>query len=223
MGLRAALLALGVAIAGALIGVFITRFLTVTPPVITATTTSQSIDGRPVVDITLTTVGAVGSGDHPNWVAYLNSDGNPDTFMHVPAGAVVHMTIDQQDGASGLRNEFFGLVRGTLNASMDVQCAPSTAKQFGKKFCGTGEPAIDPADAAHTFTIPDIGVSVPLLAVADDAPSNAQNVVSFDFVVPDHPTLLRWQCFVPCGAGTLYGNGGPMQTLGYMAGELQVG
>jgi len=82
---------------------------------------------------------------------------------------------------------------------------------------------LDAPLAAHTFTIPDLGVSVPLEGVADNAPANAQEVIEFDFVVPDKPGLFRWQCFVPCAAGTLYGNGGPMQTLGYMAGELQVG
>ncbi|MDR3663309.1 MAG: hypothetical protein P4L86_23480, partial [Mycobacterium sp.] len=32
----------------------------------------------------------------------------------------------------------------------------------------------------------------------------------------------RWQCFVPCGLGFLYGNGGPMSTLGYMGGFMKV-
>src|ERR1039457_6760360 len=31
-----------------------------------------------------------------------------------------------------------------------------------------------------------------------------------------------WQCFLPCGLGYLYGNGGPMQTVGYMDGFLKV-
>jgi hypothetical protein len=221
-----------VALAGVAIGFFITKFLTPTPPLITSSLSSTTIDGRPVVDVQLTTVGAVGFGPHPNWVAYLNGDGNPDTFIHVPAGAVVRMTIDQQDSATGLRNGYFGLVRGTLGADgttssppvMNVQCDPSTIKDptLGKQFCGNVS-AIDPDDAAHTFSIPDLGVSVPLLGVSDNAPSNAQNVVTFEFIAPSTPGEYRWQCFVPCGAGTLYGNGGPMQTLGYMAGELEVG
>ncbi len=36
------------------------------------------------------------------------------------------------------------------------------------------------------------------------------------------PGNYRWQCFVPCGLGFLYGNGGPMSTLGYMGGFMQV-
>jgi hypothetical protein len=209
MRLRIWILVGGVVVFGVLVGFFVTRFLNPTPPQISATTTSTTLQGRPVVDFNLTTVAAVGTagqggGEHPNWVGYL-----PTTFLKVPAGAVVHMTIDQQDGQTGLRNEYFGLVRGTINDQMTVD-----GKVMG---------ALNPALAAHTFTIPDLGVSVPLEGVADNAPANAQIVVQFDFVVPDTPGLFRWQCFVPCAAGTLYGNGGPMQTLGYMAGELQVG
>jgi hypothetical protein len=119
---------------------------------------------------------------------------------------VVHITIDQQDSASGLRNAYFSLVRGTINNEMTIN--------------GKVMQAIDPTTPAHTFTVPDLGVNVPLEGVTGNT---TQNVVEFSFVVPDQKGLFRWQCIVPCGAGTLYGNGGPMQTLGYMAGELQVG
>jgi hypothetical protein len=210
------ILVAGVVVAGVLVGFFVTRFLNPVPPQIAATTTSSTLQGRPVVSFNLTTVAAVGDagqghGEHPQWVGYL-----PTTYLKVPAGAVVHMTIEQQDGQTGLRNEYLGLVRGTINNQM-------TLSGDGHK---TPEvlSALDPSLAAHTFTIPDLGVSVPLEGVAsDDTAAVPQEVIQFDFVVPDKPGLFRWQCFVPCAAGTLYGNGGPMQTLGYMAGELQVG
>jgi hypothetical protein len=191
----------GVLVAAVAVGFFVTRFLNPTPEQITAASTSATIQGRPVVNFTLTTVGVIGFGPHPAWVSYL-----PTTYLKVPAGAVVHITIDQQDSASGLRNPYFSLVRGTVDNEMTVN--------------GKVLQAIDPTTPAHTFTVPDLGVSVPLEGVSGKV---TQNVVEFSFVVPDQKGLFRWQCFVPCGAGTLYGNGGPMQTLGYMAGELQVG
>ena len=202
------ILVAGVVVAGVLVGFFVTRFLNPVPPQIAATTTSTTLQGRPVVSFDLTTVAAVGTagqgnGEHPNWVGYL-----PTTYLKVPAGAVVHVTIDQQDGQTGLRNEYLGLVRGTINDQMTLN--------------GKVVSALDPSLAAHTFTIPDLGVSVPLEGVADNAPANAQQVIQFDFVVPDKPGLYRWQCFVPCAAGFIYGFGGPMQTIGYMDGFLNV-
>ena len=36
------------------------------------------------------------------------------------------------------------------------------------------------------------------------------------------PGHYRWQCFVPCAAGFPNGFGGPMQTVGWMDGYLNV-
>jgi hypothetical protein len=36
------------------------------------------------------------------------------------------------------------------------------------------------------------------------------------------PGHYRWQCFVPCAAGFYTGFGGPMQTVGWMDGYLNV-
>jgi hypothetical protein len=46
--------------------------------------------------------------------------------------------------------------------------------------------------------------------------------VKFSFTSPSHSGTFRWQCFVPCGGGFIDGNNGPMGTLGYMMGEMQV-
>ena len=51
--------------------------------------------------------------------------------------------------------------------------------------------------------------------------SNAHRTITFTFHT-DKPGEYRWQCFVPCAAGWLYGFGGPMQTVGYMDGYLIV-
>jgi hypothetical protein len=39
---------------------------------------------------------------------------------------------------------------------------------------------------------------------------------------PKATGTYRWQCFVPCGGGYLDGNAGPMSTLGWMMGEMDV-
>ena len=45
---------------------------------------------------------------------------------------------------------------------------------------------------------------------------------TFSFMTPDHAGVFRWQCLVPCGGGFIDGNSGPMATLGYMTGEMDV-
>src|SRR6202011_4722823 len=101
----------------------------------------------------------------------------------------------------------------------------------GDRMLLNGKPVqlLNPDDASHTFTIPDLGVSVPLPGVAmnpknpcSSAPcslAEAHNTITFTFRT-GAPGRYRWQCFVPCAASFLFGNGGPMQTIGYMSGVL---
>ncbi|MEO6797887.1 MAG: hypothetical protein ABI401_14420 [Candidatus Dormibacter sp.] len=170
-------------------------------------------------DVHLETVAAVNQAlewprpndPHPDWVAYL-----PTTILKVPANATINMTIDQEDGASGLRNPFWGEVQGTDGAKLHVTY-----------FDDKGNPqegdmtSIDPTQAAHTFAVPDLGVFVPLLGVNANAPAGSTNVITFSFKTHG-PGVYHWQCFVPCAAKTVFNNGGPMSTLGYMGGELIV-
>lgn len=200
MNRKAVLTVLAFLAAGVLIAEFGIQYIHKSPDF--GETAAASSDTGPVTDIHLTTVAAVGFGDHPNWVGYL-----PTTYFKVPPNATVRITISQQDGASGLRNEYLGLVRGTIGNTMTVN--------------GKTMKAIDPTLTAHSFSVPDLGVSVPLLGVADNAPAGATNTVVFSFKVPSSG-IFHWQCFVPCAAGTLYGLGGPMQTLGYMDGQIEV-
>ena len=58
-------------------------------------------------------------------------------------------------------------------------------------------------------------------SVAPCTLSQAHNTVVFSFRTGKRGTY-RWQCFVPCAAGFILGFGGPMQSLGYMDGLLQV-
>jgi hypothetical protein len=210
MNRRGALVILAFLAAGVLVGAFAANYIHSSPAAITAVPSGATSDGGPIVDFKLTTVGAIGglrpTDAHPNWVGYF-----PTTFLKVPPRATVRVTIDQQDSASGLRNEYEGLVRGTVGGAMTVN--------------GKTVQAIDPATAAHTFSVPDLGVNVPLLGLDPHNPKNTDNIIVFSFKIPDSCVhcIIHWQCFVPCGAGTLYGNGGPMQTLGYMDGQIEVG
>jgi hypothetical protein len=172
--------------------------------------------------LTLQTVGALGPRySQPDWVSYLAKDPKGgwihSTNLTVPANTLVRVTIYQYDSATGLRNPFFARVQGTTGATMRLD-----GKTLG---------AVAPASPAHTFAIPQFGVYVPLPGVAANAKnqcaaapcslSEAHHTITFTFRTHGRGRF-RWQCFVPCGAGFLNGNGGPMQALGYMAGWLLV-
>jgi hypothetical protein len=199
----------------ALVIFYLVDFLTATPPAVSATRSAGT------AHLTLQTVPAYGHAPDPDWVSYLIQDSSGHwqhtTIYKVPAHTRVTVTIYQFDTATGLRNNFLGQVRGTEG---------STATLDGKTFS-----TLNPDLASHTFTVPDLGISVPLAGVGDNAKnqcgaapcslSMAHTTITFSFMSPGKGTY-RWQCFVPCAFGFYYGFGGPMQTIGWMSGEIEV-
>jgi hypothetical protein len=181
--------------------------------------TATAGQGGPGVSLHLETVASVDSAitfprpndPHPTWVSYL-----PTTTFKVPANTLVTMTIDQEDTPSGLRNPYWAKAQGIVG--------PFHMKYFddtGAAQEGDFTKLDDASTLAHSFAIPDLGVFVPLQGLNASAPAGGMNVITFSFRT-GKAGVYRWQCFVPCGAGTIYGNGGPMQTLGYMGGFLVV-
>jgi hypothetical protein len=171
---------------------------------------------------------------HPNapdpeigWVSYCASNASgPSTTFELPPNSVITVVIKQYDSASGLYNDFFQTVQGTVGGTMIVN--------------GKSMTQINADDAAHTFAIqssPDetnpIYVSVPLLGTPDNAPNAVTvqgnpypkpNVISFQFRTGPAGHTYIWHCYVPCGNDreTPYGFTGAMSTTGYMAGTIIV-
>jgi hypothetical protein len=196
-------------------------FLRSSPP--TVDFASGHPSGQPV-DLTLQTVGAIGFGPHPTWVSYLTMTPSGQwvhtTLWDLPAHTRIDVTIDEYDSGSPLRNQQVGMVTGTIGDSMTVN---GQTKTLINSNAGNG--------VAHTFSIPTLGINVPLYGVNGSASNfcnaapctlaSAHNVIKFSFMTPG-VGQYPWQCFVPCGLGYLYGNGGPMSTVGYMGGFLKV-
>ncbi len=209
-----------VAVAGVLIGFYIVGFLMAGPKAYRPPVTSGSAKS---VDLTIQTVAAAGPtlAANKDWVSYFVRNSNNKwlhtTVWDLPAHTRINVTVYQFDGNSGLRNPFMAEVRGTIGNNMQVD--------------GKTLNVINPDNASHTFAIPALQLIVPLEGVADNAPnqcgvgpcalSTAHRTITFSFMTPGKGRY-RWQCFVPCAAGFLAGFGGPMQTLGYMDGFINV-
>jgi hypothetical protein len=211
------------AVLGVLIGLYVGVWATSAPPTIAATPVA-AVGGGTAADLTLETVGSIGpkySPAHPDWVSYLVRRGGQwvhSTIFQVPANSEVHVTIYQFDSETGLRNAFLSQAEGTVGGTMTID--------------GKTVNHIEPEQASHTFVIPELGVFVPLPGVSEEAkntcefapcePSTmAHRTITFTFRTGGKGRY-RWQCFVPCAAGTYDGNGGPMQTFGYMDGYIDV-
>ncbi len=221
VGIKLLLVTVAVVAAGVVIGFYVSNLTTLAGSP-TYAVPVEDVNGHPVVNLEIQTVAAIGSklSPNPDWVSYLihTQDGwQRKTVWDLPANATVHVTIYNFDGASGLRNPYLARPQGMVGNRVLID--------------GKSVSAIDPNDASHTFAVPALGLIVAVPGVADDAKnpcgyapcklSQAHRTIQFTFhtTTPGH---YRWQCFVPCAAGWLYGFGGPMQTIGYMDGFLNV-
>lgn len=130
----------------------------------------------------------------------------PNTDLIVPAHSLVTITIVNNDpGDTSLpANSPFTTVKGVVGGSA--------------LFDGTPYTSLTPDKVAHTFTIPALGVSVP---IPGDVPAGHNDItVSFTFKTGAAGSYY-WQCMDPCGSGDS-GWGGPMSATGYMKGALTV-
>ena len=155
-----------VAIAGASLGAVVAvvvwvamAFLRSNPPTVDFASDHQP--GAPV-ELTLQTVGSIGFGPHPTWVSYLTEapDGKwvHTTLWDLPAHTRVNVTILQYDSGSPLRNQFIGAVSGTIGGSMTLN-----GKVVSLINSNTGN------GVAHTFSIPTLGINVPLYGNSGNA------------------------------------------------------
>jgi len=180
------------------------------------------------------------SASKPDWVSYFVQDPVTKGWVHttsfsVPANTKVNMTIYGYDGCTPLRNNYFSQVLGTIGNTVTV----SQFDQHGKEYVSDQTTSVingwSDCNVGHTFAIPGLNLYVPV--ASPNAQLSANNLCSsspcttsgnpyaketFSFMAPSHAGVFRWQCFVPCGGGFLDGNSGPMQTFGYMVGEMDV-
>jgi hypothetical protein len=152
------------------------------------------------------------------WVTYC-----PTTAFEVPPNSTITVTITNYDGQTPLHNDYFRQVRGTVDNLETVNGQPFTQ--------------VDADTVSHTFTIQSkpgeehpLFVSVPVVGVPDDdMPDTGYTtkpvVISFQFKTGPAGTIYIFKCYDPCGNGLQddqQGFGGPMATLGYMAGTVTV-
>jgi len=139
-------------------------------------------------------------GMQKDWPAYA-----PNTLV-VPANSIVTVTLRDDDmGDTPLpKGSPFTTVQGVVGGVAYAD--------------GHAYTALAPDKIAHTFTIPQLHINVPL--PGDTTTGKPYGVVTFTFRTGAAGSYY-FQCFDPCGTGA---NGweGAMVTKGYMHGTLTV-
>ena len=164
---------------------------------------------------------------NPDWVSYFIQDPKTRQWVHttlfkVPAGATVNVTVLGYDGCTPLRNPFWGKVTGTIGGAAYVDGKTVTALDSWPS-CSVG----------HTFSIPGIGLNVPM-----GSPTTWPRTTPVRLISPctsgpkaDDEVQLRTprrrRHLLLAVPGSLRrrlrdGFGGPMQTIGFMTGNMEV-
>jgi hypothetical protein len=202
-------------------GIFVVvHYLLAAPPAVDFTANASGQVNITMQTDAVTNVASV--GNHPTWVTYFIKSPQTGTWVHttlfnVPANTRVNVTVLGYDGSTPVRNQVWGQVTGTIGGVAYYSGKPVTTVN------GWNGPYL----IQHTFAIPGLGLSVPVEAgpgtcMTAPCTNNAHSTTTFSFMTPAKPGVFRWQCFVPCGLSFLFGNGGPMQTIGYMTGNMTV-
>ena len=180
------------------------------------------------------------SATRPDWVTYYTQDPTTKQWLHttlfsVPANTRVNVTIYGYDGCTPLRNNFWSVVQGTIGNTVTVQQFSKNNTPLGSAQSTSVINSWSDCNIGHTFAIPGMNIYVPV--ASPNALNSANNLCSsspcttsgnpyaletFSFMSPSRTGTYRWQCLIPCGGGYIDGNSGPMQTLGWMMGEMDV-
>jgi hypothetical protein len=156
---------------------------------------------RPAEHVALDILPVKPGGPAEQYAAY-----TPTTVLTVAAQGVVTVTIRNFDLAPSPlpAGSPYMRVQGTVGGVAYVD--------------GTAYSALDRSMIAHTFTVPQLHLNVPIPGVAADGKS----YVTVQFRVrTGKPGVYSWRCFAPCGDGP-EGESGPMADDRYMRGTLVV-
>jgi hypothetical protein len=222
------LVAFAAVVAGAVF--ILIHYLLASPPVVNYTSTASG--GQ--VNVVLQEDPQNGVTSTPDWVSYFVQNPQTKQWEHttvfkVPAATKVNMTILGYDGCTPLRNNYWSHVQGTIGGTVNVRWVDGKGQE-GPAHNVSLINSWSGCNVGHTFAIPGLNVFVPVqspdatasLCSSSPCTSGPHSVEKFSFMTPKHGGVFRWQCLVPCGGGFLDGNGGPMQTLGFMMGNMEV-
>lgn len=182
----------------------------------TTTAVSQNASAPYTLTLVITTANTFNStvGDQP---AYYVLDANglqSSANISLPVDRPIRLIIfNYDDGNATLASPSYAEVNGTAGGTITYasdDLMNSTELATGIQIRGAQTVSSVSADqVAHTFTIPSLGLNVPI-------PVSATVVATFTI---DHSGTFEWFCMTACGSGD-NGLGGAMVTAGWMTGSV---
>ena len=135
---RIAAVLVGAAVVAALVAFYVVSWVLNYPPAVQAQTSGGS------ASLSLETVAAYGHSPHSSWVSYFvkGDDGSwhHSTIIDVPAHTLLHVTIYNFDGKSGLRNPLWAKPRGVQGEQITLNGKAVSRDQSRRRIAHLRDP-----------------------------------------------------------------------------------
>lgn len=187
-------------------------------PTNTITTTTQT-GSQQLYSLTLviTTGNTYNStvGAQPAYYVLTSHGLESSANISLPVNRLIELTIvNYDDGNANLTSPSYTNVQGTTNGTISyINNSNVNSSQGSKGIVVTGGQTVNSvpaADIAHTFTIPSLGINIPIPV--------SSTVTAF--IKIDKAGTYAWLCETVCGSGTT-GLEGAMSTPGWMTGDIE--
>lgn len=196
-----------------------TTSVSTTTATVTTTTTTTNASGSPYVLNLVITTNSIYNATYQDQPAYfvLGPNGlESSADISLPAHQLIKLVIvNYDDGPADLTGPQYANVSGTVNNlvnEVNNDNVNSSQGATGIQING-GETvsSVAPDNIAHTFTIPQLGLNIPI---------EPSSTVTAYFTLNQTGTFY-WFCETECGAGAT-GLLGAMATAGWMTGSVTV-
>ncbi len=196
-----------------------TSVSTTTSTVTSTTTASSNATGSPyVLTLVISTNNIYNStfGDQPAYYVLGSHGLESSANISLPAHKLIKLVIvNYDDGGANLTSPQYEAVTGTVNnvvTEVNNNNINSSQGLSGIQISGgQNVSSVSPDNIAHTFTIPQIGLNIPI---------EPSSTVSAYFTLNQTGTFT-WFCMTECGAGAT-GILGAMATAGWMTGSVTI-
>ncbi|MDG6901179.1 MAG: hypothetical protein JRM80_04380 [Nitrososphaerota archaeon] len=126
-----------------------------------------------------------------------------------PINTLIQLTIISYDAPTGGPPQI-GVVKGTVGGVVYMINGTNPAGPDPAKL-GQNVTSVPDDSVAHTFTIPDLNVNIPVVG----------GYTEMAYLYFTKAGTYQWLCMTPCGLGT-DGSTGAMSTAGWMTGTVTV-
>lgn len=147
----------------------------------------------------------------PQFSVLGNNGPVPATNIRLPEHTLIQLTIISYDTPTGGSTDQQGKVSGTVGGTVYLINGTTAMGTDVSQLWGRNVTSVPGSMLAHTFSIPQLGINIPVVGGA----------IEVAYLYLNQAGTFQWICLTPCGFGD-DGMAGAMSAPGWMDGKVTV-